>query len=564
MRRQRRHEPGLPPPCGRCFRFLAVLRMIEFLCTNCGAGLRVRNELAGARAKCPRCKQMIESPRDSLSEADANVAAGKPASSKVKAKASAGPPDMEETELSSADAIIASSGGLFESDAVHTDKDLAFLDPPQQPGELGRVGPYRILRILGSGGMGIVFEAEDVTLLRPVALKSLKADLAAKDEDRKRFLREAQTAAAIDHEHIVTIYQVGEHHGIPYLAMKLLRGESLESRLNARGGRLPFAEVVRIGQEVAEGLAAAHKRGLIHRDIKPANIWLEEGRDWVRLVDFGLARVATEDTHLTQTGMIIGTPAYMAPEQANAEALDHRCDLFSLGCLLYRMSTGQLPFKGKNTMAMLLALAAKTPPAPHTINPSLPVTFSALLMQLLEKNPDDRPSSAQDVWEALEEIKKHAPDDERALTPGSSGKATAPITPNRFPKPRTTPPPVRRVEEEKEVVVEELETVGESSSRTARTKRRSDARRKKRTQSRAHEEILERKVMKLAIIVAILLFCLVLFLIGRYLIWKRWVHTEESQRPHIRQPFVIVLPSCSPRLAAVPSVHDQLDACEMG
>src|SRR5262249_1401385 len=156
------------------------------------------------------------------------------------------------------------------------------------PDELARLGPYLIRKVLGTGAMGIVFQAEDPHLRRLVALKVLKPSLAAYDEFHRRFLREAQLAASVDHEHVVTVYQVGEDRGVPFLAMKFLQGETLEDRLSREGGRLPLPEVLRIGREIAEGLAAAHERGLIHRDIKPANVWLEEGRDRVKIVDFGL------------------------------------------------------------------------------------------------------------------------------------------------------------------------------------------------------------------------------------------------------------------------------------
>src|SRR4051812_16155442 len=173
----------------------------------------------------------------------------------------------------------------------------AFLAPPQQPDELGRLGPYRVLAVLGAGGMGIVFRAEDPQLARLVALKAMLPALAASDSARQRFLREARAAAAIKHDHIVTIHQVGEDRGAPFLAMEFLEGEPLDARLQ-REGKLPVAEVLRIGREIALGLAAAHKRELIHRDIKPANVWLEGdpgalatgvgGR--VKILDFGLAR----------------------------------------------------------------------------------------------------------------------------------------------------------------------------------------------------------------------------------------------------------------------------------
>jgi serine/threonine protein kinase len=256
--------------------------------------------------------------------------------------------------------------------------------------------------------MGIVFEAQDIRLKRRVALKVMKPALAAQAEFHRRFLREAQLAAAIEHEHIITIFHVGEDRGIPFLAMKLLHGEALEDRLK-RIGRLPPAEVLRIGREVAEGLAAAHDKGLVHRDIKPANVWLEEGRDRVKIVDFGLARGTGADAHFTHAGAVIGTPSYMAPEQANAAEVDGRSDLFSLGAVLYRACTGQLPFDGKDTLSVLSALATKTPPPPHKVSPQVPPALSALVMRLLAKDRNDRPQSAQEVVECIEAIERGEP-----------------------------------------------------------------------------------------------------------------------------------------------------------
>jgi serine/threonine protein kinase len=231
--------------------------------------------------------------------------------------------------------------------------------------------------------MGVVFQAEDPHLRRLVALKVLLPSLAASADFHRRFLREARLAAAIEHEHIVTVYQVGEDRGVPFIAMQLLRGKTLEERLERSGGRMPLPEVLRVGREIAEGLAAAHARGLIHRYIKPANVWLEERKGRVRIVDFGLARGSEPDAQFTQAGAVIGTPAYMAPEQANAGAVDARCDLFSLGAVLYRSATGRAPFGDRDTLAILNALATRTPLPPHRIVASLPQTFSALVMRLL-------------------------------------------------------------------------------------------------------------------------------------------------------------------------------------
>src|SRR5207245_9631204 len=200
----------------------------------------------------------------------------------------------------------------------------------------------------------------DSTLERLVALKVMKPDNSSNEVSRKRFLQEARAAASIQHDHIVTIYQVGEDNGLPYLAMQFLRGESLDGRLR-RERPLAVAEIVRIGREMAEGLAAAHARGMIHRDIKPANIWLEdlgpENAARVKILDFGLARVSTEQSqHLTRPGVVMGTPGYLAPDQARRPAgIDPRCDLLSLGCVLRHLSTRQEPLRGDDIVPPLTA-----------------------------------------------------------------------------------------------------------------------------------------------------------------------------------------------------------------
>jgi serine/threonine protein kinase len=279
-----------------------------------------------------------------------------------------------------------------------------FLTPPQAPDEIGRLGCYRVLKVLGVGGMGVVFQAEDPKLNRLVALKAMLPSLAS-PSNLQRFLREAQAAASIEHDHIVAILQVDEDRGVPYIVMPFLRGESLEDRLK-REGRLPIAEALRIAGETADGLGAAHVRGLIHRDIKPANIWLESENGRVKILDFGLARSTRDDAHLTQQGAILGTPAYMAPEQANGRKVDSRCDLFSLGVVLYRMSTGQLPFKGPDTVSTLVAVASAAPRPPRQLNPDMPPELSRLILQILAKDPTDRPPSAREILAALEQIER--------------------------------------------------------------------------------------------------------------------------------------------------------------
>jgi hypothetical protein len=253
--------------------------------------------------------------------------------------------------------------------------------------------------------MGVVFQARDPQLERLVALKAMLPGMAATASARQRFLREARAAAAVKHDHIITIYQVGEDRGVPFLAMELLHGEPLDRRLR-RQGSLPVAEVLRIGREVAEGLAAAHEGGLIHRDIKPANIWLEGSRARVKILDFGLARAAADGAQLTHPGAIVGTPAFMAPEQVHGRAADARCDLFSLGCVLYQMATGRLPFEGSDTVSTLMAVASQDPRPPRQVNPGVPREVSDLVMHLLAKDPAGRPPSAAAVAEALAALER--------------------------------------------------------------------------------------------------------------------------------------------------------------
>jgi serine/threonine protein kinase/lysophospholipase L1-like esterase len=253
--------------------------------------------------------------------------------------------------------------------------------------------------------MGVVYKAEDPALKRSVALKAMLPTLAASASAGKRFLREAQAMAAVKHDHVVTIYQVDQERGIPFLAMEFLAGEMLVERLE-REEKLPLLEVVRIGREIAEGLAAAHATGLIHRDIKPANIWLEAPKNRVKILDFGLARATSEDSHLTQQGTIMGTPAFMAPEQGRGETVDARADLFSLGVVLYRLCTGQQPFVGRDPVSTIVEVALHEPPPPAQLDPGIPRELSALVMKLLEKDPARRPASADDVVDVLSALEK--------------------------------------------------------------------------------------------------------------------------------------------------------------
>lgn len=363
--------------------------MVLFDCPRCGQRLMVPDAVAGRRVQCPRCRSQTDAPQ-------------------VPAGATAAVADS----VSDRPTVPPSQPAARPPHAAppRTDPELCrFLAPPQRPDEIGRLGPYRVLQVLGSGGMGVVFRAEDVQLRRPVALKAMLPALSADPKCRERFFREARAAAAIEHDHIVTVYQVGDDRGVPFLAMRLLQGETLEARLR-RCQRLPVPAVLKMAREIADGLDAAHERGLVHRDVKPSNIWLEAGRDRVKLLDFGLARVTQGDQELTQSGVLIGTPAYVAPEQARGEPATPRSDLFSLGCVMYRMCTGELPFKGRDTLATLSALALEEPPPVTAHNPEVPPALAALVTKLLAKDPARRPPSARAVAEAIAAI-------DRGLTP---------------------------------------------------------------------------------------------------------------------------------------------------
>ncbi len=281
----------------------------------------------------------------------------------------------------------------------------AGLAPAQANDEIGRLGPYRVLKVLGEGGMGVVYAAFDTRLQRPVALKLMRGATTATAAARERFLREARAAARIEHDHIVGIYHADEEGGALYLVMPLLCGETLQARKD-REGMLPLADVLRIGRETAEALAAAHEHGLVHRDIKPGNLWLEAGSGRVKVLDFGLAQAALGDVRLTDPGSIVGTPAYMAPEQTRGTPVDARSDLYSLGVVLFELCTGRLPFAHKEVLALLSALAFDAPPPVTDLCPDLPPALADLIMRLLTKEPAERPSSARAVVQAIEAIER--------------------------------------------------------------------------------------------------------------------------------------------------------------
>jgi serine/threonine-protein kinase len=276
-----------------------------------------------------------------------------------------------------------------------------FLAPPKEPGHLGRLGRYEILETLGRGGMGVVLKAFDESLHRVVAIKVLSPHLASNATARKRFTREAQAAAAVTHEHVVTIHAVEDAHEPPYIVMQFVSGVSLQERLD-RDGPLELKEILRIGIQAARGLAAAHAQGVIHRDIKPANILLENGVERVKITDFGLARTL-DDASLTQSGVVAGTPQYMSPEQADGLAVDHRTDLFSLGSVLYALCTGRPPFRASTLMGVLKRVSEDEPRPVREINPDIPDWLEGIIERLHAKNPADRFQLATEVAELLEQ-----------------------------------------------------------------------------------------------------------------------------------------------------------------
>jgi tRNA A-37 threonylcarbamoyl transferase component Bud32 len=280
--------------------------------------------------------------------------------------------------------------------------DLSFLGPPSEPGSLGRIDQYEVLDVVGRGGTGVVLRARDTKLLRVVAIKILAAPLAMSGSARMRFVREARAAAAVGDEHVITIHAVSDDGAFPYIVMEFIDGCSLQAFLRDSGPP-EVEEIARIGLQIAEGLAAAHRQGLIHRDVKPANILIEDRLRRVKLTDFGLAR-AVDDASLTQSGYIAGTPLYMSPEQVNGHPIGPRSDLFSLGSVLYELCTGQPAFRAPSTAAVIRRICHEAPQPIREINPEIPPDLCRLIERLHAKEPEDRPASAADVSNWLSRI----------------------------------------------------------------------------------------------------------------------------------------------------------------
>lgn len=282
---------------------------------------------------------------------------------------------------------------------------LRQLAPTDDPQMLGRLGGYEVVGVVGSGGMGIVLKAFDRPLDRTVAIKVLAPRLASSGAARFRFAREAKAAATVLHPNVIVIHGVSNEGELPYLVMPYLRGESLQRRLD-RQGPLPTEEIVRIAQQVASGLAAAHEQGLVHRDIKPANILLDDGVERVTLTDFGLARAA-DDASMTRSGVISGTPQYMSPEQARGDDVDARSDLFSLGSVIYAMCTGRPPFRAESSYGTLRRITDTEPRPIHEVNPNVPQWLERIIQRLHAKPVEARIQSADQLATLLQKCLAH-------------------------------------------------------------------------------------------------------------------------------------------------------------
>jgi eukaryotic-like serine/threonine-protein kinase len=265
---------------------------------------------------------------------------------------------------------------------------------------LTQLGRYRITGELGRGAMGVVYKGEDPSLDRTVALKTviLSDDAAGKDEYKKRFFLEAKAAGRLSHPQVITVYDFGQEGDVAYMAMEFLKGKELRTRM--KEGSISVPEAVHIAEQVAEGLGYAHEHGVVHRDIKPSNIMLLP-HDKVKIMDFGIARMRASD-HKTSTGLVLGTPKYMSPEQVGGALVDHRSDIFSLGVVLYEMLTHTKLFQGEDTPQIFHAVANFQPPVPSRLNPEVPPMLDFVLERALKKDPSVR---YQDAFELAADLR---------------------------------------------------------------------------------------------------------------------------------------------------------------
>jgi len=280
-----------------------------------------------------------------------------------------------------------------------------------------RIAHYRILEMLGAGGMGSVYRAHDEKLDRVVAIKLLPPDAVAHEDRRRRFLQEARAASALNHPHILTIYEVGEAEGSPFIVMEYIQGETLRAKLTGRP--LPLNTALEAATQIADALSKAHEHGIVHRDLKPENLMIT--RDgYAKILDFGIAKLIAKPKASpinsdqrtvvqvkTQAGAIMGTSGYMSPEQILGKRVDQRSDIFSLGIVLYEITTGRRPFAGRNDIDIMHAILHEDPKAPHSLDPGLPEDLDRILAKMLAKEPKRRYQAMKDVADELRELKRN-------------------------------------------------------------------------------------------------------------------------------------------------------------
>ena len=304
-----------------------------------------------------------------------------------------------------------------------SDSDSTPVSAHKAPSQLGR---YQIISELGRGAMGVVYKAEDPSLTRMVAIKTINLAMQgdARAEYEARFFREAKAAGAFNHPNVIIIYDVGRERDLAYIAMELLEGTELRDIM--ANERIPLAGVLEIGAQIADGLAAAHERGVVHRDIKPANIMIVRGEQ-VKIMDFGIARVLASE-ELTQTGSLLGSPKYMSPEQIVGRAIDERSDLFSLGVVLYEMAAGVAPFSAPDVTQLMHQIGTTVPRPPSLFNPAVPPMLDLIISKAMAKNVSERYQNATELAADLRAcVSKLAAGDEQQKV----GSDTLPLAENK-------------------------------------------------------------------------------------------------------------------------------------